>query len=268
MRASSRLVLAAILAAGSASANPRPLPYTYAYDTLPEGDLEVEQYADMTPLRALNASNGAPVWYAATQFQTELEYGITSRLELGVYLTLAPTPGDAFTSSAQMPLGNGLKQRLKLRLAEEGEWPLDVALYGEIAENQREIELEAKIIFQRRLFERMRIIANAWVERELYYDGRAEWVLNPTAGLTYQVTPTFQPGIEYWMRAEYLDTGNPPNAFNLGPHHFFGPTMLLSFGKLWWTTGVYMRASDVGHTMQAGDAFGRVWVRTVLGFGI
>jgi hypothetical protein len=80
-----------------------------------------------------------------------------------------------------------------------------------------------------------------------------EWVLHPTAGATYEATPAFHPGLEHWMRAEHLDRGN------------FGPTALLSFGKVWWSTGPYLRASDATHAMQPGDAFGRIWVRAVVG---
>src|SRR5580704_17066852 len=74
-----------------ARANPRPLPFTYTYDTLPRGEGEVEQYVDMTPVQGLDP-NGNRARYAASQLQTEFEYGITDRLELGLYVTLAPTP--------------------------------------------------------------------------------------------------------------------------------------------------------------------------------
>ncbi len=228
--------------------------------------MEVEQYVDLTPTKALSATAGKAVWYAATQMQTEFEYGITNRLELGLYVTFVPQPGDNLASTPVMTEGNGIKQRLKLRLADEGSWPIDISLYGEVSENEREIELEGKIILQKRLFDKLRIAANAWVEREFYYDGRAEWVVNPTAGVTYQATPIFHPGIEWWLRAE-LPGGDGPRGFNLGPHQYLGPTVLLSFGKLWWSSGAYLRLTDATHTLVPGEAFGKVWVRTVVGFG-
>ena len=66
-----------------ARATPRSLPFTYPYDTLPEGSSEIEQYVDYVPTKVL-ASTGSPVWYGVSQFQTEYEYGITHRLELGI----------------------------------------------------------------------------------------------------------------------------------------------------------------------------------------
>jgi hypothetical protein len=257
-----------VCSAGAARANPRELPFTYPYETLPEGDAEIEQYVDVTPLTALSASSGARQYYLAPQFQTEFEYGITDRLELGLYVTYAPSHADTLTSEASLMEGNGVKQRLRLRLAEEGQWPVDVALYGEVVENDREIELEAKIILAKH-FNRLHAMVNLWAEREFYYVNRRDWVLNPTAGLSYQVTPTFHPGIEYWMRAEFTDPDPPgPKPFNLEVHHFVGPTALFNFGRIWWATGVYLRLDDFGHSLQPGDAFGSVWARTIIGVSL
>ena len=30
-------------------ASPRPLPFSYTYDTLPKGAIEIEQYVDLSP---------------------------------------------------------------------------------------------------------------------------------------------------------------------------------------------------------------------------
>src|SRR5262245_48710528 len=98
--------------ATAAHANPRPLPFTYQHETLPQGSTEVEQFVDFVPLRALSASGGTdPVWMLGTQFITEFEVGLTDRLELGLYVTYVPRPGEDFASVAQMPEGNGAKQR-------------------------------------------------------------------------------------------------------------------------------------------------------------
>ena len=256
---------ASLLSASRANANPRPLPFTYIYETLPEGETELEQYVDYTPVKAL-LSTGSPVFYGVSQFQTEFEYGITDRLELGLYVTFAPKPGDSYAQVPTMIEGNGVKQRLRLRLAEEGQWPVDVALYGELTENEQEIEVEAKVILQKR-FGDFRAVANLWAEREFYFENKRDWVLNPTAGITYQVSPTVTPGIEYWMRVEFPDPAPSPRPFNVGPHQFVGPTLMLNLGRLWWTSGVYVRLNEFGRSLQPGDAFGSVWFRTVIGVG-
>lgn len=256
--------LATALVAVPSPANPRPLPFSYIYETLSQGQTELEQYVDMTPVRAISVS-GDRVWYTAAQYQTAFEYGITDRLELGLYVTYVPS-NPAYALTPQLTNGNGLKQRLRYRLAETGEWPIDVAIYGEIAENEREVELEAKLILQRHVGP-LRLVANAWGEREFYYNGKQEWVLHPTAGAVLDLDARVQPGVEYWMRAE-IGNGGEPKSFNQGPVHYAGPTMLLQFGRLWWTSGVYFRFSDIHREVVPGDDFGKYWVRTIVGIGL
>jgi hypothetical protein len=253
--------------ASRAAANPRPLPFTYQSETLPAGAAEVEQFVDFVPVRALSSTGGGdPVWYLGTQFTTEFEIGLTDRLELGLYVTYVPQPGDGFASVPRLPSGNGAKQRLRYRLADPGAWPVDVALYGEVAENEREIELEAKLILQRRIGP-VRVITNLWAEHEFYFDGTREWVLNPTLGATAELSPRYHVGLEGWMRSEYPTNAPATRVFNLGPHAFVGPTFLANFGRLWWTTGAYARVTDTDRSVMLGDQYGRFWVRTIIGLG-
>ena len=151
-----------------------------------------------------------------------------------------------------MPEGTGVKQRVRYRFAEAGQWPIDLAVYGEVTENEREIELEGKIILQRRMGP-LRFAANAWAEREYYFGasqtanqsgpvfGHREWVLNPAAGVVYEKSALVQPGIEYWMHAEHLDGGG----WVIDPQHYLGPAVLLLFGKVWWSNGAYLRLNGL-----------------------
>jgi hypothetical protein len=251
------------LAGAEAQANPRPLPFTYQSETLPAGSAELEQFVDFVPLRAQDPLNGDSIPFLSTQFTTEFEIGITDRLELGLYVTYVPRPSDEFAFVPTMPSGNGAKQRLRYRLADPGAWPIDVALYGEIAENEREIELEAKIILQRR-FGRVRLITNLWAEEEFYFSGKKELILNPTLGVTAELSPRYHVGAEGWVRVE--DFGE-SGEFNAGPHAYMGPTFMANFGRLWWSTGAYVRLTELDRSAMLGDQFGRFWVRTIIGLG-
>ncbi|HET9959481.1 MAG TPA: hypothetical protein VFQ61_33550 [Polyangiaceae bacterium] len=252
----------------SAIANPRPLPFTYQHEQLAQGDSEIEQYADYTVARARDATTGDPVYYGLTAFQTEFEYGILPNLELGLYFTFVPTTNVGFVDTPRPPQGNGLKQRLRYQFAPTGVWPVDLSAYLEVVETEREIELEARLIVQRR-FGRLRAIVNLSGEREFYLNGERDLVAAPSAGLTYELTPAIQPGIEWWMRAEYPEQNPPsPRPFELGPHQYVGPVLLLSFGRLWWTTGAYARVSDLDHGIRAGESYGKFWARTIVGFGL
>ncbi len=245
-----------VASAFSAAANPRPLPFTYNVSTNPKGVAEVEQIADLVPIVVADG-DGKRVRTLATQFQTEIEYGITDRLELGLYFVLSPQANIETTEAT------GLKQRLRWRLADEGAWPIDVALYGEVVENTREIEIEAKLILQRR-FGNFLVATNLGADEEFYFGFKRELVLHPTLGVSYQVTPSFHAGLEYWMRAEFSNEPGPRD-FNAGPHHYIGPTMLFSWGKLWWSMGLYARANDFGRRMEIGDSLGNTWLRTMVG---
>ncbi|MGH7440988.1 MAG: hypothetical protein ACRENE_35390 [Polyangiaceae bacterium] len=259
------VVAAGMAASGVASATPRPLPFTYTTETLGANELEVEQYVDLTPAMALDA-DGHPAGYLGTQFQTEFEYGITDRLELGLYVVYVPTPSD-YVGVAEMTEKTGAKERLRYVFADPGEWPVDVGVYGEAVEGDTEAELEGKILLQRRLG-KLRIDANLWGEYEYDLSGpERDLVANPTLGLTYELTPAVHLGAEGWLRVKFPNITVPsPRPFELGPLGYVGPAVLFNFGKLWWSTGIYARVTDVGRQMNPGEAFGPVWARMVLGF--
>jgi hypothetical protein len=239
---------------------------------LPAGGLEVEQFVDFTPVPAIAAGSGAPTTLLRGILTTELEYGLADRLELGLYFQFSNNPGSATGEAPTVPIAfDGLKQRLRWGLAPPGEWPVDVALYGEVGEFQNEIELEAKVILQRRIG-RVRLMVNLWAEREIYFSGRQEWVLNPTAGASWEVTPWLHLGAEYWLHSE-LGGGTVPgdntlSAFNTQTHHYIGPAVLLQFHKLWWSVAPYVRLDDLSRKAQLGDLFGPLWVRTVIGLDL
>jgi hypothetical protein len=255
----------ALLLPALARANPRPLPMSYTAETLPEGKLELEPAVDFTPVRVRDVL-GEEVWYGASTLQLELEYGLTDSLELGLYITTT-MDASGFTDIPRLPASNGLKQRLRWRLTEPGA-AFGAALYGEVSENEREIELEAKLILQANLGHGLRAVTNLWAEREYYYSGEAEWVVNPTLGLTYQATPGIHPGVEAWMRAEYPDDAPPTRGFVLGPHVYVGPAIMIDWGKLWFNTGVYVRATDFDRKQGEGEGFGHLWVRFMVGISL
>lgn len=253
--------------AKSAHATPRPLPFTYTTETLAPGELEVEQYADLTPVRGLT-SNGTELSYVGTQFQTEFEYGLVERLELGLYVVYVPTPV-GLMSAPEMTETTGVKERLRYVFANPGAWPIDVGVYGELVEGDTEVELEGKILLQRR-FGNLRIASNLWAEYELYYSGsRRDVVLNPTLGATYEISPTVHVGAEGWLRMEFPNVAVTDH-WPLGPHVYVGPTVMFNFGKLWWSSGVYARVTQGDATVPAPtvEPYGVVWARTVIGLSL
>jgi hypothetical protein len=263
------VALAAVLASSSASANPRALPFTYTTDTLPKGGVEIEQYVDLVLLRSVSSTSTAVEWYLPSAFQTEIEIGLADRLELGLYMTFVPDPGEQFASKALFPgTGNGLKQRLRYIFADPGALPVDLGVYGELVENEREIEIEGKLLLQRR-FDRVRLAANLSSEYEFYFTGQREIVLNPSLGATYEVSPSFHLGVDSWLRGEYPQHPPPSQrTFGLGPQAYVGPAVMANFGKLWWAVGAYVRVTEFSHHVQIGEPYGPVYVRSLIGYDL
>lgn len=258
-----------------ASANPRPLPFTYPWETLSQGQAEIEQYVDVVPLRVLEGSAGSTKTVVEPRFelQTEVEYGITDRLELGLYLVAKNAPEEA---GAGAPLVfDGLKQRLRYRIGKEGQLPVDMSVYFEVAEMRDELEVEEKLNLQKR-FGSLKLLANLWVAQSFERGGNVALELHPTAGFTYQVTPNLFAGAEYWMKASVplheaqgagheVAAPDSPAAFNDSAHQFAGPALAFVWDKVWWSTGAYARLDEIGRPMQPGDHFGHFYVRTVIG---
>jgi hypothetical protein len=273
----SLICLGVLCSTRAAQANPRVFPFTYTVDTMPKGELELEQYVDYIPVRVQDQS-GKQSWYGATDFQTELEFGLTPKLELGLYVTFAPTPATNLYIVPTPFVGDGMKERLKYRFAEAGEWPIDVGVYGELVEDQREFEIEAKVLLERRIGP-VRIALNLTGEHENYFtcnvcstpgvhsaSSQQDWVLNPSAGVSVEATPAIQPGVESFLWSEYTDPKISPRPFDLGPHLYVGPTLLSQFGRLWWNVGAYARVTDTAHRLLPGESFGNFWVRSVIGY--
>jgi len=253
-----------------AAANPHPLPYSYPYQTLPKGKVEVEEIVDLIPMRVAREKEDGTrdaVTAVRSQLQTELEIGVSDRLELGLYFSFhqsatADTPAMRF---------DGLKQRLRYRFAEEGDLPLDIGVYLEVAEFFNEIEIEEKLLLSRR-FGYLTTVANLWVEQEYYFQTQ-EWKLiyNPTVGATYEFSPNLMLGLEYWARGRFnkadpqvaAASSDSPTA----ARHYLGPTVLLQSGEAWWSTGVYARLDHFSEAAQAEDPYGKVWIRTIVGMG-
>lgn len=257
-------VAATWLDASSAAANPRALPFTYPHQTLAQGEFEAEQYFDTTPVRVIreDEDGSRAVTSFRSQLQTELEYGLTDRLEVGWYFVFrqAASPGTPIVGFT------GVKQRLRYRFADAGEWPVNVGVYFEVAEYHNEIEVEEKLLLSRR-FGRLNLMTNLWIEQEYYFQTEVwKFLYNPTAGLTFDIAPNVIIGAEYWARGSFVQSsaalGNLPNAT---PRHYLGPTMLAAGGPYWFSIGAYTRLDSLDEPLEPYESWGRFYVRAIIG---
>lgn len=266
-RAAALTIALGLAAASPAAANPKLLPFGYGTQTMPEGHLELEQYVDVVPVRALRELPDGSAEAVTTPryvLQTELELGVTERLEVGFY-TMFRQGASAGTPSLRFA---GLKQRVRYRVSDV-DWPIGVAVYGEVAELHDELELEEKLLLEKRLG-RVAVIANLWIEQEWYWIAdETKLLYNPTLGVTVDLTPGVTIGAEYWARGRF----DAPSAATgeddaRAARHYLGPTVTLQKGEYWLSAGAYARLDALGDDAVVGDSDGKAWIRVIAGLGL
>ncbi|MGE0868558.1 MAG: hypothetical protein AB7P03_08350 [Kofleriaceae bacterium] len=260
------IVLAMLFAPAIAAAHPKLLPFSYGYQTAHEGEIELEHYTDFIPVRVARENPDGTlegVWGARAVLQSEIEVGVTDKLELGWYFVFR----QGATASTPALRFQGLKQRVRYRFAEAGEWPVDLGVYLEIAEFYDEVELEQKILLARQLGV-INLVANLWVEQEYYFQtGDSKFIYNPTVGATYEITPRVTVGAEYWVRGRFdsaagdTDVGDAPTA----ARHYLGPTVMAQTGKIWLALGAYGRLDRIAKAAIVDDPYGKLWIRAIVG---
>ena len=179
------VALAAVLAAAPAEAHLKDYLVSQDYYTAKQGEFEVELYNDMNFAEADNSGS------YNSKHQVELEYGILNHLQLAYY--------EVYTWDRERDWERDeFKIEAKLRLAEVGAWPVDVALYTEYAnpDGHREIssdELENKVILSKDVGP-WNVIGNFIFEKPL--NNGNPWEYEYTAGVSYALTPRTRVGLE------------------------------------------------------------------------
>lgn len=247
------IAVAGSLLAARAFAGESPFNYVYSTDTQPRGEREVEQWLT----RRHGQSHGD---YDLWQGRTEIEYGITDRLQTSLYLNYdhvsalhnrpdAMTGPGAFVPDAVDP---DARYRRTFFQSFSSEWiyrvlspykdPIGLALYIEPTWGPDERELETKLILQKNFLEdRLVWAANltAAAEKERFHgDWEREGELELTTGVAYQFAPRWHAGVEYRHHRGYEGRG-----FSSGKRayavNFIGPSVHYAARK-WWLTATLL----------------------------
>ena len=155
------------------------------YYTTKRGEFEVAMWNAMNFTEADNDDS------YNSQHQLELEYGVCDHFQLAYYEIYTWNRAkdwerDAFNIEA------------KLRFAQAGQWPVDVALYTEYKnpDGHRQIrsdEIENKVILSRDLGP-VNLVGNFIFERKV--NAHEDWQFEYTAGVSYGMTPRVRLGLE------------------------------------------------------------------------
>lgn len=222
-----RLGLAAVIfpfvLPAPASANERHFTFTYESGVLPPQGKEIELW--VTP------RIGREDFYSRFDLRVEYEIGLTDRLQTALYLNskalAKETDGGEKETEFEFA---GVSSEWKYKLFDPVADPLGFALYGEVTGSPDELELEAKLIVDKRIGNVL-LVANLVLENEWEFEPdetEREFKLVETLGLTYFFTSRFSAGLELVNHNEWPDGG--------GLEHsalFLGPTFSYA-EKGWW----------------------------------
>jgi hypothetical protein len=226
------------LAALPASATERRFAFTYETTTLPKGAFELENWATWK-----HTGNPGARHTELFQFRHELEYGITDRLQLAVY---------AFDWRYNRRDDEGHRARwehsgveLIYRMSEPTSF-LGSALYVEAVVGETSLELEGKLLLEKRLGD-WRIAYNLILEAEWEGDrfGRYEessGEFAQTLGISYDVNKHLSVGAELLHEIPLPNWGDSEES-----NVFVGPNASLRIGRFFLTgTGLFQVSNIEG----------------------
>jgi hypothetical protein len=231
------VVVIVIFAVVPAHADRRSFGYTYEYQTMPEGGLDLEIWGTQVRPDLGEAATGY-------EFRLEVEYGITDHWDIAFYQVFAQ--GAAETDPFAF---DATKIETRYRFAERGEWPIDVLGYFEVVKPLREdaVELEFKAILARDVGP-VTFALNLIGEIVLASD--VHFVPGWSFGATWEVVPAFHIGAETFGERNEDDT----------IHAWAGPALSWAPSPKLWVTGFV----GFGLTNNSEDFLGRL----ILGISI
>ena len=179
--------------AGAAHADRRAFGYTYEYNTMAAGGLDLELWNTQS---RTTFDGGA----AGLEWKAELEYGITDHWDIALYQVFAQGGTEGAVAYDETTV------ETRYRFAERGQWPVDVLVYFELAKGfgVTKWDVEPKLVLARDLgklslnlnltpeLEIAKHREAGATEAELEAELEPEWAF----GATYEVSPRWKVGGE------------------------------------------------------------------------
>lgn len=214
----------------TAEANDRHFGYTYETATMPKGTRELEVWS--------TARIGHDDFYSRLDHRLEFETGLTDNLQTSFYLNWENiSSADGAGGIATDFAWKGISSEWKYKLTDPVADAIGTAFYGELGYNTDEIELEAKLLLDKKLG-RFLAATNFVAEMEYAADGDAfgleEYELEFDLGLSYEVNPALSLGLELRSHNEIAKLNGKDMEFEHSAL-FLGPTLAYS-AKSWWLT--------------------------------
>lgn len=205
-------LLSLLSLAASAIAGERHFANVYETTTAAKGEFEFENWVTWKTRRG--EGDNANLW----KFRHEIEYGITDRLQLGVYLANWTLTRDA--THRNTTRYESAAAELIYRMSHPTTDALGSALYLEIEGGHDLFALEGKLLLQKNIG-RFVFAWNGVIEAEWSGRGLMErtGTLEQTFGVSYQITPKVSVGGELVHEVSFEDwSKSGPNVLFAGPN--------------------------------------------------
>lgn len=200
------------LSLSNASADERHFAFSYETITAAKGQVELENWITWQARRG-NGDN-TNLW----KFRTEIEYGITDRLQLGVYLANWNLTNDAAHDNSVRY--ESASAELIYRMSHPTTDAIGSAVYLEVEGGPNLFAVEGKLLLQKNIG-KLIIAWNGVLEAEWVGRGLRERTckLEQTFGVSYQITPAFSAGGELVHEVSFEDwSKSGPNILFAGPN--------------------------------------------------
>ena len=245
MRITIGLSATLLAVAGAARADRRTMIRAYEFQTQPRGNLELELWNDVEAPRTAFTDSTIVT-------RVELEYGLTDRWDTALYHVFAQ--GGPQAEQPQPFHFDSWRLETRYRLAEKGEWPVDVMIYGEIerpADFNLPFESEEKLILEKD-FGRIALVANVVGAQHLFRaDLGRTWEVD--LGARYELMPQLRTAVEFWTTQEYVGP-------DVSRNYYLGPSVSVATQRVWLQFGI-------GFGLDSSQDQ-KMLIRSVLGFNL
>jgi hypothetical protein len=244
------LLAAAALLSLPARADRRSFIRAYEFQTQPQGNLEFELWNDVEAPKGTGTSFSDSV----ITHRIELEYGITDRWDSALYHVFQQGGPQSADPQDRAFHFDSWRLETRYRLAEKGEWPVDVMVY---LEGERPAafadpwELEEKVILERD-FGPVGLVVNLVAEQKLASGDRGGHLWELDAGVRYEVHPKLRLAAEVWG-IQTVTRADTQTAL------YAGPSVSVAVSRFWLQLGAGIGLNDAASGMQ---------LRSVLGFNL
>jgi hypothetical protein len=223
MRRNWAVALLITIAATPAFASERHFTYTYESVVLHPGGREIEPWSTFRL--------GRESYFARLDTRLEAELGLTERLQTSLYLNLSSTTRDTDAGRVSSSEIEGISSEWKMKLSDPVADAAGFAVYGELSGGPGEVELEGKLIVDKRVG-RWLAAANLSAESEWEFAEAGaterETKLELTAASCYFLKPGLTAGLELRSHTVLPPAGEPTRSAL-----FLGPTLSYS-REGWW----------------------------------